>query len=159
MNDVQPEQLSPTGLARREAMLDELIGVVKRTRRARRVRRRMLAVSGCMGLLLMMGWVARSGSPIPGEAPRIAETASDSPSTIQHTTDPQRRHVVTLIVQTDPAVVERFRARPRDSIVRIDDRMLLDALASIDRPAGLIRFGDRIRLTKPVTDAELRLEQ
>lgn len=37
----------------------------------------------------------------------------------------------------------------------LDDRELVETLAAIGRPAGLIRSHDGFRLTDPVTDAEL----
>jgi hypothetical protein len=46
-------------------------------------------------------------------------------------------------VETDPAILERFL---------IDDDALIETLALIDRPAGLIRCGQRAWLTADVTD-------
>ncbi|MFQ5489511.1 MAG: hypothetical protein ACE5GE_02215, partial [Phycisphaerae bacterium] len=61
----------------------------------------------------------------------------------------------TMIVGTSTSALDRYRARPGERVVRLDDRTLLATLASIGRPAQLIFDGDRPRLSTPVTDAEL----
>ncbi len=71
----------------------------------------------------------------------------------------RRPRCVTITVQTDQSNLGRYRAEPPRSIVRMDDRVLIETLASINRPAGLIRFGDRLRLSAPVTDADLGIRQ
>ena len=159
MNDPQPEVLSPTGLARREAMLDELVEVVKRTRRTRRMRRRMLATGGCAALILMVIWLGVPGAFVRTDAPQFAEDSHSRPTGAAPDVPAKRRASVTVVIKTDPTVVERCRARPTGRIVQMDDRMLLETLAAIDRPAGLIRFGDQIRLSAAVTDAELGLRR
>ncbi len=160
MNDQQCEPLSPAGIARREAMLEELVEVVKGTHRARRRRRQALALGGCTSLLLALIWVGLPGASGPRDVPSIAgqppEARQERAPAPEH---PQRHLCVTTIVQTDPSVLERYRVQPTSHIVRMDDQMLLATLASINRPAGLIRFGDRVRLSAPVTDAELGLKQ
>ena len=70
MNDPQSEALSPAGLARREAMLEELIDTVKRTHRTRRLRRQLLAAGGCACLLLVLVWLALPRASILGDAHR-----------------------------------------------------------------------------------------
>ena len=46
----------------------------------------------------------------------------------------------------------------RTGLIRqIEDAELIEILAEIDRPAGLIRTEGSIRLTEAVTDAELGL--
>ena len=159
MSEPPPEQLSTAGLARREAMLDELFVVMRHTHRAHRARRQVLAAGGCVCVLLAIGWMALSGVSMPSDAPRIAESPANGPRAVQHASVPQRRPAVTQIVQTDPSVLERYCARPVGVVVRMDDRTLLNTLASIDRRAGLIHFGEQVRLTRPVTDAELGLRQ
>ena len=159
MNDPQPEVLSPAGLARREAMLDELVEVVKRTRRTRRLRRRMLATGGCAALILMLIWLGLPGAFVHTEAPQFAEDIPSRPTGAAPDESAKRRAPVTVLIKTDPTVVERYRAGPTGRIVQMDDRMLLESLAAIDRPAGLIRFGDQVRLSAAVTDAELGLRR
>ena len=159
MNDPRSEPLSPAGLARREAMFDELVEVMTRTHRARRTRRRMLAIGGCTGLLLLLIRLSLPVASTPTKAPQIADGPPQRSTGNVIDNSPEHRACVTVLVQTDPAVVERYRARPTGRIVRMDDRMLLETLASIHRPAGLIRFGDRIRLSAAVTDAESGLKR
>jgi hypothetical protein len=55
--------------------------------------------------------------------------------------------------------MEQYRAKPTGRTTRLDDAMLIETLASIHRPAGLIHFGDQVRLSAPVTDEELNLQQ
>ena len=159
MNDRQSEALSPAGLARREAMLDELIDAVKRTHRTRRLRRQLLAAGGCACLLLVLVWLALLGASIPGDVRQFAEDSPDHPTGAMAENPPERQVCVTEVIQTDPTVLERYRARPTGRIMRMDDHVLLDTLAAIGRPAGLIRFGHRIRLSAPVTDVALGLRQ
>ena len=159
MNDPQTEPLSPAGLARREAMLEDLIGVVKRTHRVRRVRRRALAAGGCVCVTLMAVWLALPGASGPHRVASTVQRPTGGPDVrvVEPPLVPVRQACVIAIVHTDPTVLERCRARSTGLVVRMDDRMLLDTLASIDRPAGLIRFGNRVRLSAPVTDADLGL--
>lgn len=57
---------------------------------------------------------------------------------------PSRVHIEVVSDRVDPATVA------------MSDDELLTALACMGRPTGLARIGDRVVLTKPVTDAELR---
>jgi hypothetical protein len=68
--------------------------------------------------------------------------------------------VVIATVRTDPTIVQRYRAQPAESqVIRLTDQSLLDTLASIHRPAGLIYRDDRVVLSAPVTDEELGLRR
>ena len=160
MNEQQCEPLSPAGIARREAMLEELVEVVKRTRRVRRRRRQVLALGGCVSLLLALIWVGLPGASGPRDAPPIAQQTPEAQQEVAPAPEvPQRHLCVTTVVQTDPSVLERYRVQATSRVVHMNDQMLLATLASINRPAGLIRFGDRVRLSAPVTDVELGLKQ
>ncbi len=157
MHDPPSEPLSQAGQARREAMLDELVAVVSQTHRARRLRRHVLGsgVVVCLVLLLMRLGLPGAGGLDDGRL--LVNRTPDERRVVTPTEAPRRSGCVTVLVQTDPTVVDRYRARTTGLAVRMDDRMLLNALASINRPTGLIRFGDSLRLTAPVTDAELGL--
>lgn len=153
------EQLSSAGLARREVMLGELVGVMKRTHRGRRVRRRLLATGGGVCLVFLLIRLALLGASDPSDPARIAENPTGSSEVVYPAEAPSRPASITVIVKTDASILERCRAEPTQRIVRMDDSMLLETLASINRPAGLIRYGGQTRLSTPVTDAELGIGQ
>ena len=159
MNNQPCEQLSPDGLVRREAMLDELVTVMTRTHRARRARRRILATAGCAGILLAAIRLAQPGAWVATDAPPIVDQAPPAPEVPMVPQTPETTRFATILVTTDPGVLQRCQARSSGRTVRIDDRTLLDALAAIDRPVGLVKVGDRMRFTAPVTDAELKDKQ
>ena len=141
-------------------MLGELVGIMAQTRRARRVRRRVLATVGCVGLLLVVGRLAMPLFTRPGVVrPQIVEHLPDREAPAAVKAIAQTRPAITLRVRTDPSIVERYRAAPTGVIVRMDDATLIETLAAIHRPAGLIRFADRVALSAPVTDAELGIGQ
>jgi hypothetical protein len=112
-----------------------------------------------MCLALALVWLLWAGAFRPSHERQFSDQPdtpfSDSPTKADH------RHLayVSHIVHTDPTVLERCRARPTGSVLRIDDRTLLTALVSINRPAGLIRIDGQVRLSAPVTDAELEINQ
>ena len=158
MSDEQDEQLSPAGLARRDKMLGDLVGVMERMHRARRLRHRLAASGGSACLLLLLVLLAIPGSSDGPGAGELVETARPEITVpLGAPITSQGRSVLTELVTTDPSVLDRYRANPRAVVIRMNDRMLLDALASIGRPAGLVRFGDDVHVSAPVTDAELGL--
>ena len=120
--------LSPAGRARRDAMLDELVGYMRRTHRLRTIRRRLSDLVAVGGLAMFIGaaaWVF--GSYIASDGPLSGGRDEVSP----------------------PAQMVLVR--------HIDDSELLKMLAEIGRPAGLVRSGSRVWLTNAVTDADLGL--
>ena len=134
MNDPPSEPLSEVGQARREAMLDELVAVLNQTHRARRLRRRVLGtgVVVCLVLLLMrIGWPGAGGLD---DGRLLVDRTPDERRVVMPTEAPRRSGCVIVLVKTDPTVVDRYRARTTGLAVRMDDRMLLNALASINRP-------------------------
>lgn len=141
------EPLSGAGRARRDALLPVLEAAVVREGRRRRVRRYAMrsataAVLLAVGVGLVANWPSSQNQRLAGrgsaEGPREAAG-----------------RVVTL--HSRPGVLDRYVVatsfNPAD--YTMDDRTLVDTLAAIGRPAGLIRVSGRIRLTNPVTDLEL----
>lgn len=185
MTESANEALSRAGEMRREAMLDDLLDVMARTQRARRTRRRTIAATATICVSVLAVWVVGpfSGvdsnervSPIAdnglGRDPTTTKFApaphaigtnlAGDPGHLQRRVAPPapvNRAVVIRTVRTDPSIVERYRATSVDRAVRLDDEALIDTLASIHRPAGLIRFGDRVALSAPVTDAQLGMDR
>ncbi len=122
--------LSPAGRARRDAMLDELVGYMRRTHRLKMIRRRLVDAVAVVGLGMLLGiaaWVFGSHGP------------SDDPP--------------------GGGLVESSRPADRVLVRQIDDSELLRMLAEIGRPAGLVRSESRVWLTNAVTDAELGLRE
>ena len=165
MTEPDPDQLSPAGQARCASMLGELVSTMERTHRGRRQRRRALAVTASVAVVALavrvVVWPGSDGTVTPRfvEAPPVPSlSVEDEPHVLErYLVTP--RPLVTRMVPTDPDVLGRYRADPRKGYVRLDDDALLEVLASIRRPAGLIRIGDTVRLTAAVTDAELGFER
>lgn len=161
--DTQP--LSRIGQARRGAMLGELTEYMQRVHGARRRRRRVGAACGVavvvfgLAVLALSGTPARNDPPGRGDSPLAGRdhTVSQPDSSVDGDVPAPRDGVgcVIRIVQTDPAVLERYRARPAARAILLDDQELLATLAAMNRPAGLIRYQGRAWLTASVTDAEL----
>ena len=158
MTDSHPVKLSAAGEARRGVMLDELVGAMERVHRTRRTRRRTIAAGTpiMVGMLLWLLLPALSQSP---DTPQFANPPTPEVTPLVAPPSGTPRPPLTAIVRTDPDILERYRAQPVACIERINDRMLIDTLVSIQRPAGLIYYGNRVMLTTPVTDAELNLTQ
>jgi hypothetical protein len=159
------QKLSPVGQARRDAMLGELTDYMRHVHGARRMRRRVGAACGVVAVVFSLAVLALSGTWSPKVAPGggdlpLARSGHDGPE-MKSSTDgdaPTPRGSAGCdirIVQTDPAVLERYRARPAARVILLDDRELLATLAAMNRPTGLIRYQGRAWLTANVTDAEL----
>ena len=141
---------SATVRSRREAMLPLLKDAVVRER-GRRQRRRIAARGAAtLALLLAVGipiLMHRSESEVRFVSNQAAPYAPDR--------SPFRQ---VSILQSRPRAYERLaRTRSVDpATYTVDDRGLVQTLAAIGRPTGLIRFAGGVRLTDPVTDRELR---
>lgn len=119
--------------ARREAMLDELLGAV----RTRRRRRHALRASGSLGLLLVVAAVARLVPAGPGAPPFV------------HPSEPAAVENVARIttVRNDASIVDRLAAHTGATNVEfIDDLALISQLEPTCGPVGLARVGDQVRL-------------
>ena len=57
-------------------------------------------------------------------------------------------------VSTVPGILDRYRPSGTTGAILIDDRMLVETLREIDRPAGVIRIGGRTLLTAAVVDED-----
>ena len=143
----QHDNLSPKGAARREAMLGDLTAAMTKLHRRRRVRR--MTASGATVALLCIVLFRTLQLPLDG-----TKTAS-TPPPVRGWTPVEEAPTRTVIVQTDHDIVVRLLASPPAIVTRIDDNQLIRTLIEIGRPAGLIRFGDRVALSAPVTDQEI----
>jgi len=136
-------------------LLPGLLTELERTRRKRTVRARVAAASTAAAMITL----ALIGALVTLPATR-------APVPIAHQPNAQALTTV-AIVGTDPGPLDRWTVRtdpsalvaastpthPSTTVIEIlDDRRLLDYLASVGRPTGLIRTRDRVRLTRDVTD-------
>ncbi len=130
------EQLHPEENNRRETMLDELIVAMRHHHR----RRRQVRTAAAWGLLLAVAggtWIVR--------AQQVAQPAGFDDTRV----DPP-------LVEAPVTRVQRVSGDYRTGLVKvIDDDELVERLAEIDRPAGLIRTEGRAWLTSAVADAEI----
>ncbi len=133
----------------REALLGALLCELERTRRRRVIGRRIGAGAAIAAMVALAAGIAFMGVTARGPAPR-------TPTSLAQT------------VTTDPGVLARFSVSTADApaiamIVRteevslaniemLDDQQLCAVLASIGRPAGIVRSQGRVWLTQNVTD-------
>ncbi len=141
MTDRERSRLTPTGEARREQMLDELLGTMQQIHHRRRVRGRLVGVAAMLLVFVGVAWVVASQLSFVDRAkPLIVENQPSEE-------DPDL-----------PAPKPRIRPFARTGLVRmVDDDELVTLLAQLDRPTGIVRSEGEIWLTNGVTDAELGL--
>ena len=168
MNDAPRDELSATGQSRREAMLGELVESMDTLHRRRRARRRagtafglsaaMLAfvVFGVPSLLDHESVQIVERQPDPLE--ELAGLGTDAPPRGAHVERVRTRHDIVADYASpsrQPVHVQRVSPRRAVTVEIIGDQKLLQMLAQMDRPTGLVRADGKVWLTAPVTDAEL----
>jgi hypothetical protein len=122
-------------------MLIELGDTMRGLHRTRRTRRSAVAIASSFAVLVVLSIIAR-----PIQTSRDPELAAR--------VDPGDMPAARItIVHTDRTVLSRYAAAPPSRVRLLDDEALLDDLAAIGRPAGLIRSGGRAWLTANVTSA------
>jgi hypothetical protein len=157
MNDSPESSLTPQGHARREAMLAELTGSMRRTHRARRLRRRAINTAVLsLGVLVLARWGLVETARLR-ESPRVADAPSPRLNPPARNAPNGANSCSIAWIESDPNIVARLAARPTSRVVVIDDLALVAVLAALDRPAGIIRTTDQVRLTADVTDEALNL--
>jgi len=156
MHDEPMDSLSPMGVARREAMLSDLRAYMRALKRRRRVRRSVgtTAVLFVVAAALVTGVRGLQHERYPSVTPGMVAT-KDARKNGAYPATSSRDDVQILYVQTDSSVIDRLAAKPAHTVHLISDRELLVTLASLDRPAALVRDSGRAYLTRPVTDDEL----
>jgi len=153
-------ELSPAGRARRSAMLADLLGAMQTLHRRRRAQRRIVTAASCACILvaavLLAAPLLNSRSVAPENDLRVENIPGPAPLPAPELVNSVPHPPLIVRITTDPAILDRYRADPPRIVQRVGDEELLRTLAAIDRPAGLIRIGEEVRLTSPVTDDELR---
>lgn len=150
-SDMQDRETDNT----KQRLRTELILAMRDHHQRRRSRRRVLATAILIfstGILAFLMFGRSSTTPTP---PVSRDIGGDSPlpAIPQTSTEiKELRHSIITIVRTDPNILERYALPPTSKIETISDEILLNSLASLGRPTGLIRYDGRVRLTKDVTD-------
>jgi len=133
-----PVALSARGTARRAELREMLTTAVVRRRRRRHTVRATALAAVLIAAVAVLWSPDVSVQPAPG-GPVVAR-------------GPAYVHV--QIVQNDPDIVQRFatRTRPLPADLWLDDDGLIQRLAEIGRPAGLLRTADRVIVAGDVVD-------
>jgi hypothetical protein len=138
-------RVSSASLEQREAMLADLLNGMRQLHRRRRIRRKLTTAAIVPAIMLAAIFVFR-GAPTRTPSP---------PAQIVHVQAAVHQSAVILQVQTDPSLLDRYRATAKPAATSIDDQLLLATLAQLNRPAGLIQTHERAWLTRPVADDAL----
>lgn len=180
-HDNQHSYLSPAGQQRREVMLSDLLDIMQSTHNKRRIQRKTTSIAIIVIIIISMSTIAiiqtqRSNSTINNRNNKLVEnkinpdTITNEPSTenintridisIVHTQSdiltkytPSNNNANTPVIDFSSFIVSNQDNRNfRTEIEWIDDDNLLATLASMNRPTGLIRTKDSVRLTNDVVD-------
>lgn len=146
--------LTPPGAARRDAMREELLDAFCSMHRARRIRRRAVLSAALVILATGTGWVgARLAQRGSNTAPRQHAAA---PSGLVQIIEqaPSGTAVEFAVVQTRSSTLVTYIEQAAPLVELVDDERLLETLAQMERPAGLIEVGGAVRLTHDVVDDE-----
>jgi hypothetical protein len=136
MNDHGPMTLTDDGTVRRASMREALLGEFTRVH-ARRLRRvRAVAAGLLLAAATGMAFVA-TPSPRASTMTRAAPAVTAAP----------RIAIVQRSVE-----LERYVRPPARRVAVIDDGALVETLERFGRPAGVIRMGERVRLTRDIAD-------
>jgi hypothetical protein len=131
-------------------MLSDLTGEMRRAHAARRTRR-ILAVNtallACLvGVVMLVNRPSQPSSPSGREIARTSAPPRETPAPVH---PPTRIEIVT----TPAHLLDKYAAATLAPHVQtITDDELLTTLASLDRPAGIVRSGGRTWLTRSVAD-------
>jgi len=167
MTDRHDDALSPAGQSRREAMLARLVDSMGAIHRRRRTRRRAL-VGSALAIAVVAWWIPAMPTMDEVEPIQVV-SAPSTPSRGARDPAPQAMRSARIkTVRTRPDLVARYQPRTdKPALIRhvaasepvaveiIGDTLLIEVLAGIDRPAGLVRTEGKVWLTAAVTDADL----
>lgn len=151
--------LTESGVARRDRMLGELVGEMRRVHRRRRGRRVAMVLLPVGAMAIAVLWWRGSALPValsPGRettafAPTPAPVPIDSPAPAVSVPVA----IITMVRTTDDAFARSLVTTPphASEAQTINDAELLATLADLNRPAGIVRSGGKAWLTRNVTDA------
>ena len=156
MNEHRNPTLSADGITRRDSMLGDLVQAMRGVHARRRTRRK-IGAAAIMAVISISAIVLAQSQRVRPTTTAVVSGPTNRVLPNDHATPVLDPVLDMAIVKTEAGIAERYRAgASTTSIVRIDDQTLVQALAGIDRPAGLVRCGHQAWLTQPVSDADLR---
>ncbi len=126
-------QLSPQGEARREAMRRMLSGAVVAAAQSRRRRRTAFGVMAMAGAVLMLGVINQAPNQRGASTSARIESGRATKLPIQW-------------VNTRSDIMKQYVVQCSDPIERLNDDQLLEEMADLGRPSGLIRIEGRSML-------------
>lgn len=138
-------------MSERQRILSELLVELEHTRRRRIVRRRVgvgLTAAAMVSVTVAVAYMgALSQRRNPATPPSMTQTIrTDAAVLSRYAVETGSAPAIAAIIATSDVSLAR--------IEMLDDRQLCDVLASIGRPAGVVRSLGRVWLTSAVTDAE-----
>jgi len=147
-------QIAPSDTNRQQTMRHELISYMSRHHRRQRWSRSLL------GLLFLIGTASVSYFILT--TPDAHEFQSPQNSTAVVDTEDTSLSQTTYSIQfvkTGSASLDHYRSTPPATIRWLDDEALLDTLAAIDRPTGLIKRGGTIKLISLTNSDQLQEDE
>jgi hypothetical protein len=146
--------LDPAERELRSRLLPGLLAEVGEVRRRRTARGRGLALAAMVTIALGVTLIARwsIAPPTPSAPIATAPPLSAAPPTIE-TIRTSPAALAAWSIPTDASALARAATHTDlANLERLDDESLLDLLASIGRPAGIVRTGGKTWLTADVAD-------
>lgn len=148
--------LSPAGVDRCAAMRAAMLDAFTAMHRARRRRRRASALAAALLLLGASAWLGARFAARPASVGEVAGAGSLAPaagSLVQVVDGPVAPVVVefALVADGGDSLVRKIDSAA-SFVEVIGNDELVRTLAEMDRPAGLIAVGGRVRLTCPVVE-------
>ena len=150
----EDEPLSSAAQARREAILTLAIEAMTSHRRRLRRRRRITAGgAGVLALLCAALIAVRLANPSHRSASAPQKIAGiEAPADHPDPTTDIAHDSNFRIVRTDSSATDRYIVRTPKPIEHLSDDELVQLLAVINRPAGVIHVDGRVQLTARIVD-------
>lgn len=143
--------LSPVDRERRAAMRGEMIDAFVALHRSRRIHRRVAGAVAGFTLMAGSAWVGAwlTGRPVVSPAPSL----TDAVPLIETIETAATGNAIEFAFVTDSdASLVRYVDGSSSMVQTIDNATLIETLAEMNRPAGLIEMGGTVRLTRNVVD-------
>ena len=126
MNEHERSHLTPDGEARREAMLDELVGAMQRVHHGRRVRRRVASALAVLTIFAGIAWVIGSQSLFGDRAqPQFVHDQGQQPVPDAPTTE----RLIQMVDDDELVALLALGSVVSTVIILVDELMLVPALS------------------------------
>ncbi|GEM_PF-2104401 len=152
-HDTAEVNLSLAGQKRRAAMRGEMIDAFVALHRTRRMQRRVAGSLVALALMVGSAWVGGRLAGRPGSTPG---TSGSSTALLVETIDTAasgRAIEFAYVTASDTSLVT-YVDGSSSAVQTIDNATLIETLAEMNRPAGLIEMGGTVRLTRNVVDGD-----